>query len=96
MLKPPALRAGGAGFTLGVSGRNFTPGTEALIGGKTRRTILINNTELQMAVEAEPGLIGVDQLNLGPLLRTLDARGTVNLVVTVDGKPANTVQLTIK
>jgi hypothetical protein len=38
----------------------------------------------------------VDQINLGPLPRTLAGRGTIDVVLTVDGKTANTVQLAIK
>lgn len=45
---------------------------------------------------AVPGLYDVDQLNLGPLPRSLAGRGLADVVVTVDGKEANTVQLTIK
>ncbi|MBI1765201.1 MAG: hypothetical protein HYR56_27630 [Acidobacteria bacterium] len=45
---------------------------------------------------AQGGLVGLDQLNLGPLPRSLAGRGNVNLVITVDGKAANTMQLNIK
>ena len=37
--------------------------------------------------------VGVDQLNVGPLPRSLAGRGTVDVVVTVDGKQANTLQV---
>jgi uncharacterized protein (TIGR03437 family) len=36
---------------------------------------------------------GLDQVNVGPLPASLEAAGTTNLIVTVDGVPANTVQL---
>jgi uncharacterized protein (TIGR03437 family) len=42
------------------------------------------------------GLVGLDQLNIGPLTRTLIGRGEVDVVLTVDGKPANTVRVAIK
>ena len=34
---------------------------------------------------------GLDQLNIGPLPRSLAGRGEVEIVVTVDGKQANVV-----
>jgi|GEM_PF-1260321 len=39
---------------------------------------------------------GLDQINLGPLPRSLVGRGEVEVVVTVDGKEANAVTLTIQ
>jgi uncharacterized protein (TIGR03437 family) len=45
---------------------------------------------------AQGGFAGLDQLNIGPLPRTLIGAGTVNLVVTVDGLATNTVQLNFK
>ncbi len=43
-----------------------------------------------------PGFVGLDQLNAGPLPRSLAGRGLVDVVLTVDGKVANTVQVSIK
>ncbi|MDX2030531.1 MAG: PKD domain-containing protein [Blastocatellia bacterium] len=43
-----------------------------------------------------PGFIGLDQANLGPIPRSLIGRGTVDIVMTVDGQVANTVQIAIK
>ncbi|MFN0083977.1 MAG: IPT/TIG domain-containing protein [Blastocatellia bacterium] len=45
---------------------------------------------------AAPGFIGLDQANLGPVPRSLIGRGTVDIVMTVDGQVANTVQIAIK
>jgi uncharacterized protein (TIGR03437 family) len=42
------------------------------------------------------GLVGLDQLNLGPVSRSLAGRGVVDLVVTADGKQSNTVQFSIR
>lgn len=39
---------------------------------------------------------GLDQINVGPLPMELTGRGTVDLVVTTDGVPANTVQIAIQ
>ncbi|MGE3947756.1 MAG: PKD domain-containing protein [Blastocatellales bacterium] len=43
-----------------------------------------------------PDFIGLDQVNLGPLPRTLIGRKSVDIVMTVDGAIANTVQISIK
>ena len=39
---------------------------------------------------------GLDQLNLGPLPSTLAGKGEVDLIVTVDGVPANTVRINMQ
>lgn len=36
-----------------------------------------------------PGFIGLDQMNIGPLPRSLAGAGVINLVITIDGKVAN-------
>ena len=41
-------------------------------------------------------LVGLDQVNVGPLPRTLIRRGEVEVVVTVEGKKANAVTVGIK
>lgn len=43
-----------------------------------------------------PGYAGLDQIVIGPLPATLNGAGTVNVVVTVDGKTANTVTVAFK
>jgi uncharacterized protein (TIGR03437 family) len=43
----------------------------------------------------QPTLVGVDQINVR-LPRTLSGRGEVDVVVTVDGKTANTVRVSVK
>jgi uncharacterized protein (TIGR03437 family) len=45
---------------------------------------------------AQGDLVGLDQLNLGPLPRTLAGRGSVNVVIRVESKRANVVTLTIQ
>ncbi len=45
---------------------------------------------------AAPGFVGLDQINLGPLPRSLAGQGEVDLVLTVDAKAANTVRMAIK
>lgn len=91
VLNPIAVRAGGAGFTLGISGRNFTGGVEASIGGKLRRTIFINTAELQVVVEAEdianPGLVSVVVLSApsGQLPRGVSNAVNLQVVSTTGG-----------
>jgi uncharacterized protein (TIGR03437 family) len=45
---------------------------------------------------AAPGFAGEDQVNIGPLPRTLAGQGNVNIVLTADGQAANTVNVTIQ
>jgi len=45
---------------------------------------------------AAPGFVGLDQINVGPIPRTLIGRGPVNVVLTVAGKTANTVTINIQ
>ena len=42
-----------------------------------------------------PGFVGLDQINIGPIPRSLIGRGVVNVVVSVDGKITNTLQLSL-
>jgi uncharacterized protein (TIGR03437 family) len=74
-------------FGTGLRNRSALTAVSAQVGGE--------NIPVSYA-GAVPGLFGVDQLNLGPLPHSLAGRGTINVVVTVDGKQANTVQLAIK
>jgi uncharacterized protein (TIGR03437 family) len=43
-----------------------------------------------------PGYAGLDQVNVGPLPSSLGGQSSVNIVLTADGKPANTVNITIQ
>ncbi|MBI1765270.1 MAG: SBBP repeat-containing protein [Acidobacteria bacterium] len=45
---------------------------------------------------AQGDLAGLDQLNVGPLPRSLAGRGEVDVVLTIDGKAANTVRVSFK
>lgn len=45
---------------------------------------------------AQGDLVGLDQINLGPLPRSLAGRGNVNLILTVEGRAANMVEVTIQ
>jgi len=70
----------------GTGMRGVTTSASATIGGQT------------VAVAgpvAQGEYVGLDQINLGPLPRSLAGRGEVNIIVTVDGKEANTVTVRI-
>jgi len=43
-----------------------------------------------------PGFVGVDQVNLGPMPRSLTGAGEVKIALTVDGVPANVVTVNIR
>jgi uncharacterized protein (TIGR03437 family) len=45
---------------------------------------------------AQSEFAGLDQVNLGPLPRSLAGRGEVDIVLAVDGKAANTVTVSLK
>ncbi len=40
--------------------------------------------------------VGLDQVNLGPVPRSLGGRGEVEIALTVDGKPANPVKINLR
>lgn len=44
----------------------------------------------------QPEFVGLDQINLGPLPRSLAGRGEVDIIVIVDGLAANTVTVNIR
>ena len=59
-------------------------------------TVTIDGVPVPFAGPVAQGQFdGLDQLNLGPLPRELAGRGEVEVVVTIDGKPANTVTLSL-
>lgn len=72
-------------FGTGFRQRSALTAVSATIGG--------TNAEVQFA-GAQGDLAGLDQANIF-IPRSLAGRGLVNVVLTVDGKPANTVQLNI-
>jgi uncharacterized protein (TIGR03437 family) len=57
----------------------------------------IGNVETPVAfIGAVEGLVGLDQLNAGPLPRSLAGRGEINLSLQVDGQTANAVTIAIR
>lgn len=73
-------------FGTGISGRLSLSNFLAKVGGETAEIAFVG---------AQGEFAGLDQLNLR-LPRTLAGRGTVDIVLTVDGKQANTVQANIR
>jgi len=59
-------------------------------------TVTIDGVPVPFAGPVAQGQFdGLDQLNVGPLPRSLAGRGEVEVVVTIDGKQANTVTLSL-
>ncbi|MBI1761408.1 MAG: choice-of-anchor D domain-containing protein [Acidobacteria bacterium] len=91
---PLPLTLGPAGEQLylilfGTGARNFSSlsAASAKVGG----------TDTQVAfIGAVEGLVGLDQLNVGPLPRTLAGRGEVNISLQVDGQAANVVTVSMR
>jgi uncharacterized protein (TIGR03437 family) len=42
---------------------------------------------------AQGTFVGLDQINLGPVPRSMIGAGVVNIILTVDGQTANTLQV---
>ena len=96
-------------FMMGQSGYvpapiNLSPSTDSiylvLYGSGIRRhsgnpvEATINGVKVPVIYAAAQNQYpGLDQVNLGPLPQSLAGQGTVNLQLTVDGSPANTVQV---
>lgn len=55
-----------------------------------------NTPKVGIRMKGNSSFLGLDQVNIGPLPRTLAGRGTVNLHLTVDGNRSNTVSLNIQ
>ena len=71
----------------GTGIRGFTGEVTATVGGEEVRVL---------GAVPQGQFVGLDQVNLGPLPRSLTGRGEVDIVLTVDGKVANTVTVTIQ
>jgi len=72
-------------FGSGIRYRSGLTGVKAVIGGE--------NAEVLYA-GLQPESVGLDQINVR-LPRSLMGRGEVNVVLTVDGRVANTVTVMI-
>jgi uncharacterized protein (TIGR03437 family) len=74
-------------FGTGIRGRSNLSAVACRIGG----------VEVPVSFAGAQGdLVGLDQINVGPLPRNLAGRGEVDLVLMVDGKTANTVRISVR
>src|SRR5205085_2609503 len=74
-------------FGTGIRGRSDLSAVTCRIGG----------VEVPVLYAGEQGqFVGLDQVNVGVLPRNLAGRGEIDLVLTVDGKAANTGRVSIK
>ena len=74
-------------FGTGIRGRSSLSAVSATVGGEDVPVLFAG---------PQGGFVGLDQVNLGPLPRSLIGRGEVEIVLTVDGKEANTVTVSFR
>jgi uncharacterized protein (TIGR03437 family) len=74
-------------FGTGIRGRSALSGVAASIGGIGVETPFAG---------PQSGFVGLDQINVGPIPRSLIGRGTLDIVLRVDGKTANAIQVNIR
>jgi uncharacterized protein (TIGR03437 family) len=74
-------------FGTGIRGRTSLSTVTATVGGQTVPVVYAG---------PQSEYPGLDQVNLGPLPRTLAGRGTVTILVQVDGKAAPPVSVAIR
>jgi uncharacterized protein (TIGR03437 family) len=66
-------------------------------GGLSRVSATIGGEAVAVLFAGDQGqFAGLDQVNLGPVPRTLAGRGQVEIVVRVSGKASNAVTVTIE
>jgi uncharacterized protein (TIGR03437 family) len=73
-------------YGTGFRNRSALSDVTTAIGGTNSETLFAG---------AAPDFVGLDQANVR-LPRSLSGRGVVNVVLTADGKPANTVAVEVK
>jgi len=74
-------------YGTGIRGRSSLAGVNAQLGGVNVGTLFAG---------AAPGFFGLDQVNTGRIPRSFAGRGLVGLVLTVDGRVANVVQVSFR
>ena len=70
----------------GTGVRGFSSQVTATVGGESVPVL---------GAVPQGEFVGLDQINIGPLPRSLAGRGEVNILLTADGKPANTVTVNV-
>ena len=74
-------------FCTGIRGRSSLGAASARLGG----------TEVPVLYAGAQGdFVGLDQINLGPIPRSLIGRGEIEIGVTVEGRAANVVRINIR
>jgi len=73
----------------------YGTGVKGAAAGSVTATIGGTPTPI-LGFAAAPGFVGLDQINVGPIPRSLIGRGNADVALTVNGKPANTVTINIK
>ncbi len=73
----------------------YGTGVKGAAAGSVTATIGGTPTPI-LGFAAAPGFVGLDQINVGPIPRSLIGRGNADVVLTVNGKLANTVTINIK
>lgn len=73
-------------FGTGIRGRSALSAVKATVGGEDVRVPFAG---------PQGGFVGLDQINVGPLPQSLIGRGEIGVVLTVDGKRANTVTVNV-
>ena len=73
-------------FGTGIRGRSSLSAVTATVGNQT----------VNVGFAGPQGMVGLDQVNLGPLPPSLAGQGQVDVVLTVDSETANTVTVSFK
>jgi uncharacterized protein (TIGR03437 family) len=77
-------------------------GTGLRGGSNTSLTAIIGNVQFngvsapRPALASSPSYMGLDQINIGPIPASMQGAGKVNVMISVDGVPTNTVQVAIQ
>ncbi len=71
----------------GIRYRSSLSAISVSLGGVSQQVLFASGVD---------GLAGLDQINIGPLPRSLAGRGEVDVSLTVDGRTANTVRVGFK
>ena len=66
------------------------------IRNATNVTATVGNLSVPVLYTGASGYVGEDQVNIGPLPPALAGKGSVNIILTADGKEANPVNVTIQ
>jgi uncharacterized protein (TIGR03437 family) len=59
-------------------------------------SVTVGGVNVPVLYSGAAGFAGEDQVNIGPLPQSLAGQGSVNILLTADGQPANTVNVTIQ